>query len=126
VHLLTTASLTAARFDYSAPGAFVLARYRPNIVVSTFPDATGFVEDDWVGHVLRFPSGLRLGVRKVTERCPLPAQPQPSRHLGLDGGLLRALKRGGRGKPKFGVYASVIEPGMGRVEMGDQVILESC
>src|SRR5215213_5708267 len=47
VHLLTTATIERLCELYPG-GRFEVRRFRPNIVVSTGPDAHGFVENDWI------------------------------------------------------------------------------
>ena len=51
-HLVSTASL--AKLAELCPDAqFDMRRFRPNIVVATPDDQTGFVENDWVGRIIK-------------------------------------------------------------------------
>ena len=92
-------------------------RFRPNILVEASDDAP-FVEDGWVGHVLRL-GGLRLRVDKRDGRCvvitidPVTSERQPA--------ILRTVAQDRQGQ--LGVYGSTVEPG--RVALDDPVFLES-
>src|SRR5438093_12844695 len=48
LHLLTTATIDHLRALYPQ-GRFEVRRFRPNIVVSTGGEDTGFAENDWIG-----------------------------------------------------------------------------
>ena len=58
VHLLTTATLDRLRSLYPM-GRFEPRRFRPNIIVATGSDTSGFIENDWVGHEIA-----------IGEQCP--------------------------------------------------------
>ncbi|MDP9070705.1 MAG: MOSC domain-containing protein [Actinomycetota bacterium] len=112
VHLLTTASLAAMAVLH--PGEqWDARRFRPNLVVET--DEVGFVEDAWLGRVVRA-GGAELEVVAPTHRCVMVTRAQPG---GLDHQpeVLRALARD-RGAD-LGVYARVRAPGV--VRRGDEV-----
>ena len=119
VHVLTTASLRALRS--AAPGVdFSPDRFRPNIVIDT--DAEGFVENDWVGTVLRI-GEVRLEVITQTPRCALPSAAHGDLEASLD--VLRAIAAANRlelSNGRFacaGVYAAVVSGG--HVQTGDKV-----
>lgn len=103
LHLLTTASLAAARALHPGGDADV-RRFRPNVLLTATPD--GFVEDAWVGAELDL-GDTRLQVRKRTTRCVLPTRAQPG--LSHDPLLLRDLARGH--DTCLGVYADPIRAG---------------
>jgi uncharacterized protein YcbX len=92
-------------------------RFRPNILIEA-ADPAPFVEDGWVGCVLRA-GGLKLRVDKRDGRCavitldPLTGERNPV--------ILRtvAQDRGGC----LGVYGSTVQPG--RVALEDSVFIES-
>lgn len=92
-------------------------RFRPNILVETRDDEP-FVEETWVGSVLRI-GGLRMRVDKRDGRCavitidPVTTERNPE--------VLRAVAREREGC--LGVYGSIVEPG--RVAVGDPVVVES-
>jgi len=92
-------------------------RFRPNILVEA-ADAGPFVEDSWVGRVLRI-GGMSLRVDKRDSRCavvtidPVTTERNPA--------ILRTVvqDRGGC----LGVYGSTVRPG--RLAVGDAVSIES-
>ncbi len=61
VHVLTTATIERLRALYP-DGRFEVRRFRPNIVVSTRPDAQGFVENDWIDHTVAIGDEVRLQI----------------------------------------------------------------
>jgi uncharacterized protein YcbX len=116
VHLVTTATLDALRSLYPA-GRFEPRRFRPNIIVATGPDASGFVENDWVGREMAIGDSTRLRVVMTTGRCVMTTLPQFD--LPKDSGILRtAAEHNGAA---VGVYAEVLAGGM--VRRGDLVTL---
>ncbi len=92
-------------------------RFRPNILVEA-DEEIPFIEDGWVGHVLRIGS-MRMRVDKRDGRCvvitidPETTERKPE--------ILRAVARDRQGC--LGVYGSTVEPG--RVELNDLVLIES-
>lgn len=71
VHLLTTASLD--QLSKIAPDVqFEDQRFRPNFVIKTNPDITGFPENDWVGKTIFIGDNLRLKITDPTPRCSIP------------------------------------------------------
>jgi uncharacterized protein len=114
VHLVTTATLDQLRSHYPA-GRFEPRRFRPNIIVATEPDATGFVENDWVGHEVAIGDAVRLRVFMATGRCVMTTLPQSD--LPKDSGILRTAAQ--HNNAAIGVYAEVLAGG--RVRRGDLV-----
>ncbi len=51
VHLLTTATLNQLH-SLTPPSRFETRRFRPNAVIRAANNATGFVENEWVGKTL--------------------------------------------------------------------------
>lgn len=92
-------------------------RFRPNILVEAADEAP-FVEDTWVGSVLRI-GGLRMRVDKRDGRCvvvtidPVTTERNPA--------ILRAVAHERQGF--LGVYGSIVEPG--RIAVGDPVLVDS-
>jgi len=123
LHVLTTATL--AHLGELAPDSrFPVARFRPNVVVDA-GDATGFVENDWVSHELRF-GGVRASVFLAAPRCVMTTLAQPG--LPRDHGVLQAIARHNRfdipglgPSSCVGVYALVSEGGTAHT--GDPVEL---
>jgi uncharacterized protein len=114
VHLVTTATLDRLRSLYPE-GRFEPRRFRPNIIVATGPDATGFVENDWVGHEIAIGEQVRLRVTMATGRCVMTTLPQGD--LPKDSGILRTAAQ--HNNAQVGVYAEVISGGP--VRRGDPV-----
>ena len=101
--------LVGARLD--------VQRFRPNILVEA-ADPAPFVEDGWVGCVLRV-GGMRVRVDKRDGRCavitidPVTTERNPA--------ILRTVARDRGGC--LGVYGSTVQPG--RVAVDDSVVIES-
>jgi uncharacterized protein YcbX len=121
LHLVTTATLAALRSDeHGAPGereAMDALRLRPNLVVRTAGDATGFAEDAWVGSTLRV-GGAVLRVTASTGRCVMTTRAQAD-ELPRDTTVLKRI--GARNRADAGVYLEVLTPG--RVTVGDEVVV---
>lgn len=113
--LITTQ--TIAMLGEMVGARLAVERFRPNLLVEA-ADAAPFLEDGWVGCVLRI-GGLRMRVDKRDGRCavitidPLTAQRDPA--------ILRTVARDREGC--LGVYGATVEPG--RVAVGDAVVVES-
>lgn len=104
VHLVTTASL-ARLSDLRRGGIFDVRRFRPNLVIET-PDATGFVENAWVGKTLTI-GDVRLRVTIPCERCIMTTLAQAD--LPTDREILTDVVR--HNSACMGVYAEVIAGG---------------
>jgi uncharacterized protein YcbX len=125
VHLLTTASLRRLSAHYPA-GWILAARFRPNLVIETADEKSGWIENDWVEQTLLIGDDVRLRVISPTPRCIVPTLPQPG--VPHDIGVLRAIADynrppipllEGRRQASFGVYALVARGGV--VKPGDEV-----
>lgn len=120
VHLITTATLARLRAAHPA-GDFDARRFRPNLVVDA-PDQ-GWIEDAWVGRVLRV-GAARFRVVVPTPRCVIPTLAHDE--LPADPEIMRTVAREHRvdvltlGRLAcVGVYLEVHEPGT--VHIGDSV-----
>jgi len=120
VHLVTTATLDRLGELYPE-GRFDVRRFRPNIVVATFPGSPGFVENDWVGRTIALGDQARLRISDPTPRCAIPALAQGD--LPADRGILRTIGQHnrvpipvleGEALPSVGVYAFVVRDGIVR------------
>jgi uncharacterized protein YcbX len=116
VHVLTTATIDRLRALYPE-GRFEVRRFRPNIVVSTGPDAQGFVENDWVDRTIGIGDEVRLRVAGGCPRCVMTTLPQGD--LPRDAGILRTAAQ--HNHANVGVYADVIAGGA--IRRGDPVTL---
>jgi uncharacterized protein len=116
VHLLTTATIERLRALYPE-GRFEVRRFRPNIVVSTGPDAQGFVENDWIDRTVAIGDEVRMRITGACPRCVMITLPQGD--LPSDAGILRTAAQ--HNEANVGVYADVIAGGTAR--RGDPVTL---
>lgn len=116
VHLLTTATIDKLRELYP-DGRFEVRRFRPNIVISTPPDAEGFVENDWIGRTVAIGDHVRLRITGGCQRCVMTTLPQGD--LPRDPGILRAAAQ--HNAAKLGVYADVVAGG--QIRRGDALTL---
>ncbi len=116
VHLLTTATINHLRALYPQ-GRFEVRRFRPNIVVSTGGEDTGFAENDWIGRTVAIGGNVRLAITGPCPRCVMVTLPQGD--LPRDPGILRTAAQ--HNAVNVGVYASVVSGGT--IRRGDPVIL---
>jgi hypothetical protein len=116
VHLLTTATIDHLRALYPE-GRFEVRRFRPNIVVSTGPDAQGFVENDWIDRTIAIGDEVRLRITGPCPRCVMITLPQGD--LPKDAGILRTAAQ--HNQANVGVYADVVAGGA--IRRGDPVTL---
>lgn len=117
IHVLTTATIDRLRELYPK-GRFEVRRFRPNIVVEPAADATGFVENDWIGHTLAIGDEVRLSITGSCPRCVMTTLPQGD--LPRDPGILRTAAQ--HNQVNVGVYANVVRGG--KIRRGDPVRLE--
>lgn len=117
VHVMTTATLDRLRELYPQ-GRFEVRRFRPNVVVETSNAAKDFVEDAWIGRIVRIGEGVRLNITGPCPRCVMTTLAQGD--LPKDSGILRTAAR--HNEVNVGVYASVLRGG--EVHRGDAVTLE--
>lgn len=115
IHLMTTATLDALRREYPA-GRFEIRRFRPNLVIASQPEQTGFVENAWIDHTITIGNDLILKITGPCARCVMTTLPQGD--LPEDPGILRTAVK--HNQSAVGVYATVIRPG--RVRRGDQIV----
>ncbi|MBI2708906.1 MAG: MOSC domain-containing protein [Actinobacteria bacterium] len=111
VHLMTTASLAAAKARYPA-GDWDVRRFRPNVVVEGAGE--GFVEDAWVERTVDV-GGAALRGSMATIRCPMPSRAQPG--LARDTRVAATLRD--HHDNNLGLYCDVVEAGA--VGVGDGV-----
>ena len=122
--LLTTSTLDCLREVYPR-GRFEARRFRPNLVIESPSDKSGFVENDWVGRNLVVGEEVLIKILIPCPRCVITTLPQGD--LPRDLGILRAPARHnkvmipllGRALPSVGVYAAVQRGGT--IRRGDSV-----
>ena len=110
-HLLTTATLDELSAHHPA-GRFEAPRFRPNMVVNTPSEMTGFIEDGWIGRSIRLGPEVRLRVIRPCSRCVMTTLPQRALPRDLD--ILRTIVRAN--DAHLGVYATVERPGIVRMD----------
>jgi uncharacterized protein YcbX len=127
MHLLTTSSMDAMQQLYPK-GRFEVRRFRPNIMIDT-SGQNGFVENEWVGKVIKIGTDLRLQITDPCPRCVMPTLAQGD--LPADNGIFKnaiaknrpVVPFANKELPSVGVYARVLQPGW--VKRGDAVSIES-
>ncbi len=128
IHLLTTATL-ARLAELSPEVQFDERRFRPNLVVDTSGDLSGFIENHWVGRNLAIGDDVLLRLSDPTPRCSVPTLAQ--RGVSKDARVLRTIADhnripvallDGENLPCAGVYAFVVRGGS--VRKGDKVRLQ--
>lgn len=125
IHFVTSSSLR--RLEALGPTSrFDVRRFRPNLVIDT-GEARGFVETDWLGHVLAIGPEVRIFVSFPCPRCVMTTLAQGD--LPADPGVLRTATHNtqlfallAKRMPTVGAYASIVRGGTIRV--GDPVQLE--
>jgi hypothetical protein len=118
IHLLTTATLGELRRHY--PGGQIEARrFRPNLMIETPPELTGFPEGQWVDRVILIGDEVKLKVIGPCGRCVMTTLAQGD--LPRDTGILRTAAK--FNQAQVGAYATVIQPGT--VRRGDPVRFDS-
>jgi len=114
IQVLATSTLRLmAQFNPAAD--WDVRRFRPNVLVDT-ESATGTIENDWIGRMMRIGDVVVKG-ELPTIRCAMPVHAQAD--LPRDPSVLRTIVR--EANQCLGVYASVVEGG--RVATGDPVEL---
>jgi uncharacterized protein YcbX len=124
--------LTSASLDTLAAAApdsrFDRRRFRPNLLIDTGDDLSGFVENDWLGRTLAIGDEVQLRITLPTPRCVITTLPQSD--LPHDVDILRTISthnrpaieaRDGMKMPCLGVYAEIVSHGV--VRQGDDVRL---
>lgn len=130
LHVLTTATLDRFHDLYPA-GHFDVRRFRPNLVVAPVPPERDFVENRWLGRMLRFGTDIRVRMIDPSPRCVVTTLAH--RDLPRDPGILRIIAQFNAAPSATlapgvvlpavaGAYASVVESGT--VRRGDAVYIQ--
>jgi hypothetical protein len=108
LHLPTEASIAwlRARLPEVAIDA---RRFRPNLVVAS--EATGLVEQEWLGREIAIGDQLVVKAARPTVRCVMTTLPQAE--LGAAPAVLRTLTEDNAAS--LGIYAEVLRPGTVRI-----------
>ncbi|MEM7112430.1 MAG: MOSC domain-containing protein [Chloroflexota bacterium] len=118
LHLLATGTLTHMQTLTEPDAQLDPRRFRPNILIETTPDQTGFVEDAWLGGRLLI-GDVEIVDLWPTLRCVMTTLPQED--LVKDVRILKTAVR--HHNNHVGVFASVGKQGV--VQVGDPVFLVS-
>ena len=116
IHALTTATLERLR-QLEPQLDFAVERFRPNLLIATPPEATGFVEQAWSGSCLQIGEQLVLRVDGGCPRCVVTTLAQGALEESLE--ILRATAR--HNGVVAGIRLSVVTPGP--IAVGDPVQL---
>ena len=124
LHLVTTATL--AQLEQVSPGSTAdPRRFRPNLVIDTGDVPPAFLEDAWVGGVLRIGDTAEIRLSSRAPRCVMTTVEQPG--LEHDPGILLAAATNRHDFRSLGtlacagLYAEVTTPGP--VRIGDPISL---
>jgi uncharacterized protein YcbX len=117
VSVITTSTMAKLK-ELSPQSLFDVQRFRMNIVVKT--SENGFVENEWVNHVIAMEDSAQLAVAMLDPRCVMTTLAQPG--LPQDLNVLKTIvahnrvELPGMGKfPCAGVYAVVQKEGTVRI-----------
>lgn len=113
ISIITTSALEMLSKDVG--GIVDPRRFRANMVIET--EATGFLEDEWVGRLIQIGASVTLKIMAPLERCIMINNPQEE--LKQDARLLRTLVN--NHAATFGVWAKVER--YGEVSVGDEAML---
>lgn len=113
IHLITTATLNQLQ-EAHPKGRFAAERFRPNILIDTPEESTGFVEQSWIGKSIRV-GDAQLAITGSCGRCIMTTLAQGD--LPKDNGILRTAVQHNEGN--VGVYAKVVQGGA--IKRGDRL-----
>jgi uncharacterized protein len=116
-HLIATGTLTHMRGLIEGKSDFDYRRFRANMLVDTGSDASGFVEDEWVGGVLEIGDGVKVTAIAPALRCVMTTHAQQD--LPRDLAILRTTVQ--RHQANLGAFTAI--EGDGNVHLGDPVYL---
>ena len=116
IHAITTATLEQLR-QLEPELDFAVERFRPNLLIATPPESTGFVEEGWSGACLQIGEQLVLRIDGGCPRCVVTTLAQGALEENLE--ILRATAR--HNGVVAGIRLSVVSPGP--VAVGDPVRL---
>jgi hypothetical protein len=112
LHLVTTASLNALA-GISGLAPLDARRFRPSVLIET-DEVEGFIENDWVDHVVKI-TDADIHVTEASRRCGMTLVAQPG--LSEESDVLRGIMR--HNKRNLGVYATPTGPVT--ISVGDPV-----
>lgn len=114
IHLLTTASLET--FENITPESdFHINRFRPNILIRTKEDSSGFIENSWIGKEIAIGDEVILKITQACPRCVMTTLEQ--NEFSKDLNILKTIIKHNSGNS--GIYADVIHTGT--IKLGDTI-----
>ncbi len=116
-HLISTGTLTHMRGLTEGKSDFDYRRFRANLLIDTGDNASGFVEDEWVGGVLEIGDGVKITSIAPALRCVMTTLAQQD--LPRDLAILRTTVQ--RHQANLGAFTAL--EGDGRVHLRDSVYL---
>ena len=116
-HLIATGTLAYMRGLTEGASDFDYRRFRANMLVDTGSDASGFIEDEWVGGVLEVGDTVKITSIQPALRCVMTTHAQQD--LPRDLTILRTTVK--RHQANLGAFTSI--EGDGDVHLGDAVYL---
>jgi uncharacterized protein YcbX len=116
-HLIATGTLAHMSGLTEGKSDFDYRRFRANMLVDTGSDASGFVEDEWVGGVLEIGDGVKVTSIAPALRCVMTTHAQQD--LPRDLAILRTTVK--QHQANLGAFTAI--EGDGRVRLGDPVYL---
>lgn len=116
-HLISTGTLAHMRGLADGNSDFDYRRFRPNLLVDTGDNASGFVEDEWVGGVLEIAGGIKITSIQPALRCVMTTHAQQD--LPRDLAILRTTVQ--RHQANLGAFTAI--EGEGDIHLGDAVYL---
>ncbi|WP_411826072.1 MOSC domain-containing protein [Luteolibacter sp. AS25] len=115
-HIITTA--TMKRMTGLLPGSdWDVRRFRPNIVIETYPGEEGLLEQEWIGSQLKI-AGLPIDCTGTAVRCGAVTRAQKG--IAKDTSMLRTIVK--EAEQNLGIYGNILERGV--VTVGDEVYLQ--
>ena len=114
-HIISTASLEYLK-TRNPDSDWQIERFRPNLVVETFPEMEGLVEQAWVGCSLKI-GEVTISCSDTAPRCGAVVREQQG--ISKDPQVLRTIVRDA--EQNLGGYGDIFEEG--KVRVGDAVYL---
>ena len=116
VSLLSQASVEALEKQAGETATLDSRRFRPNFLIG---GSTAHQEDTWLGEEIALGNELRLQVVARDPRCAITTHDPDTGEADIDTLGIIANYRPGKGVAYFGVYGTVVHPGV--VSVGDTV-----
>lgn len=114
IHLLTTATLE--QFKTQNPSSnFHINRFRPNILIRTEKNISGFIENSWIGKKIAIGNEVILKINQACPRCVMTTLEQSNFPKDLN--ILKTIIKNNNGNT--GVYADVIQ--IGTIKVNDVI-----